>query len=212
MTARARRTMDEGGATGVHSRAESLARRPRCGDLDSARRAAGDIRSGALPAGLQLSTCAFSGRWPCLPSCSHVGPPQPLDCHARRTASRCARHPTARSTRRALWGGPTWHFGPADTGRCPSGLRGASRSARQAVGIPLPQVRLARWARPEGTAREFAALPARQLRACRERRWLNDAHRDARGVEVPAARSGTRDTAAEAEQRQRDGRTRKETT
>ena len=37
---------------------------------------------------------------------------------------------------------------------------------------------------------ESGAVASRQLRARRNERWLNDAHRDARGVEVPAARWG----------------------
>jgi hypothetical protein len=39
----------------------------------------------------------------CLPAGVPLGPPRFLECHARRTAPRCARHPTARSARRAAW-------------------------------------------------------------------------------------------------------------
>jgi hypothetical protein len=212
MKVRALRNMDEGGAARAHSRAESLARRPRCGGLDSARRAAGVILRRALLAGRQLSSFALAVRavvpsgWCSSRPAAVSGMRRPPHGVALREA------PHSAIDAPSAVGENVQALQLRHTGRRPNGLRGASRSARQAVGIPLAQVRLARWAQSEGTAPEFSTLPARQLRACRERRWLNDAHRDARGVEVPAARSGARDAVAEADQRLTDGRTREETT
>ena len=144
-------------------------------------------------------------RW-CLPSCFRICPPQRLECDARRSAPRCARHPAPRSTRRALWtrrvcalpatGGiaALARMDAPSAARCPSNLAtacgawtgcGVPRAATVgAAGGPCAQVRRAGKAWPQPTAAGSARTPSRHLLARNERHALNDARRDGRGVEV----------------------------
>ena len=67
-----------------------------------------DARRATLGQGHPSRAGSFRSELPrfrrsCLPAGVPLGPPQFLECHARRTAPRCARHPTARSARRAVW-------------------------------------------------------------------------------------------------------------
>ena len=73
------------------------------------------------------------------------------------------------------------------------GWWGASRSDRQAAGVPVAQGRRARWAQPRGTAVGAAKATLRNLPARRGRGAPNDARRDGRGGRHPAARSGAGD-------------------
>jgi hypothetical protein len=99
--------------------AMSPAPRPRCG-APRLRVTGGDPpRPAAILAGRQLSSRAASAsaRVPC--GRSRPGPPWPLTCQARRLRPRCARHPTARSQRRAVWPDRS-RLGPMATTTTPS--------------------------------------------------------------------------------------------
>jgi hypothetical protein len=160
------------------------------GCLDSARRAAGDTgprvspRAGSFRS--ELSRC----RRLCLPAGACLGPPQLRECDARRMAPRCARHPTARSARRAVWMRRVFTRAKSSLSFCPhsrgvwadggvpraAGVRRRACQARQGGG-PGSE-------RPEGTTSPLLSAPARKLRARREHFQPNGARRDGREVEV----------------------------
>ena len=150
----------------------------------------------------------------CLTAGVSLGPPQLRECDARRKASRSARHPAARSTRRTLWlriyarpaserrrrgtlprrPRPTnGNWSVATTARPLSGWWGTSRSDRQAAGVLVARGRRARLAQPQGAIDGAAQATLRNLRARVECYAQNDARRDGRGERCPAARSGAGD-------------------
>ena len=76
------------------------------------------------------------------------------------------------------------------------GRWGASRSARQAAGVPGARGRRAKWVQPQGNQVQVVTTTLRNLQARRERHAPNDARRDGRIARCPGDRSGAGDAIA----------------
>jgi hypothetical protein len=185
------------------------------GHRDSARLGGGR----PLPSRASCGPAAFGARSArtraaCLPADGWLGPPYSSNGHARRL-SRAPRG-TPHHGRRAVPCGCAFvsarpssrrirafrpdirhrRFGACQSrphARRLGGWWGASRSERQAAGVPLARGRRAGLAQPRATAVGAAKARLRDLLARRERSALNDDRRDGRGGRYPAARSGAGD-------------------
>jgi len=198
--------------------AASLARRPRCGAsrlhaTRGGRHWAEDASCGLAAFG--VSSRGFAGRafrpvflsarrsfWNATPAARRRAPrgtPQ-----RGRRAERCGGVFASGWLTSGDIAASRWDIRAQRQGACPprpharrlGGRWGASRSARQAAGVPGARGRRAEWVQPQGNQVQIVTTTLRNLQARRERHAPNDARRDGRIARCPGDRPGAGDAIA----------------